>query len=530
MNTSVGGLERLRRSRARTLLFSLPLSALLWAGAAWLVRPPLHGSVMECGLYLAGALFALAMLLPVRSAVRSGVVEQQVRLAWIALLVFIGLLVIRLGVLLFDVAVARPDFNLFRPVFAFLPLIYVGIFLLLPRRQALMLGWMLGGGVLVLTLLAVWLNDWTLARAGLPEVLLWLLCGNPLFLAALHAMPALEDALHRSVEELARLREQAALHDRIAVNERRFNLVVDSLQVGVWDQRFESGELVEQWWSPRYYELVGYAAEELPASDASAHRLFGDSYLLVRSALYAQLRERNGIAALDTRLHTRHRGPRWFNISAKAEFDAQRRFTRITGAIEDIHEQRTAEESLLEAQAALSKLAYRDALTGLPNRRAFNDQLQREWDRARRVGQPVALLAIDLDWFKSYNDRYGHPAGDEYLKLAAACFSQCLRRPADLAARVGGEEFCVLLPETDLAGACSVAEKIGQTMRELGVPHEDSPYRVVTCSIGVNIGYPREGGTPEALVEGADAALYQSKRRGRARVSMLPQGPLRQQA
>ena len=104
------------------------------------------------------------------------------------------------------------------------------------------------------------------------------------------------------------------------------------------------------------------------------------------------------------------------------------------------------------------------------------------------------------------------------------------RRPADLAARVGGEEFCVLLPETDLAGACSVAEKIGQTMRELGVPHEGSPLGVVTCSIGVSVGYPREGGSPEALIEGADAALYQSKRLGRARVTLQPQGPLRQQA
>ena len=530
MSTTGDGLERLRRNRARMLLFSLPLSALLWMASAYVARPPVLGSVWECGLYVAGALFALGMIGPVARALRAGDRDRQLQLAWTTLLVFLGLLLLRLGVLLFDVAVARPDLHLFRPVFAFLPLIYVGNFLLLPRREALMLSWVLGAGVLGLTLLAVWLNDWTAARAGLPEVMLWLLFGNPLFVAALHAMPALEDALSRSAAELTRLRDQAALNERIALNERRFNLVVDSLQVGVWDQRFEGGELVEQWWSPRYYELLGYSADELPADDASAHRLFGDSYLLVRSALYAQLRERNGIAALDTRLHTRHRGARWFNISAKAEFDGQRRFTRITGAIEDIHEQRVAEEGLLEAQAALAKMAYRDALTGLPNRRAFGDQLQREWDRARRVGQAVSLLAIDLDWFKAYNDRYGHPAGDEYLKLAAACFSQCLRRPADLAARVGGEEFCVLLPETDLAGACSVAEKIGQTMRELGVPHEGSPLGVVTCSIGVSVGYPREGGSPEALIEGADAALYQSKRLGRARVTLQPQGPLRQQA
>ncbi|MDP3856249.1 MAG: sensor domain-containing diguanylate cyclase [Stagnimonas sp.] len=523
MSATLDGPERLRRARSRALLAGLPLLGAVWAAGGLIVGFSPRAPEWEAGLYLGGAAIFWLLIVPAHAAIKAEDALRQERIAMFALWLSLLLILVRLVLVLFVAAVADPALSIFRPAYAFMPVLYICGFLLLPARRALWLSWLLGGLLLVVTLGAVFINDWGWDRTGLPETLQWLLLGNPLFLCALHALPAMEDALHHSAREVSDLRERARLSEQISTSERRFNLVVDSLQVGVWDQRFEAGELVEHWWSPRYYELLGYRPEQLPPSEAGAQQLFGESYLLVRSALYAQLRERNGIAAVDTRLLTRERGWRWFNISAKAEFDAQRRFSRITGAIEDIHEQRVAEESLLEAQAELAKLAYRDALTGLPNRRAFEEQLRREWDRARRVGQSLSLLAIDLDWFKAYNDRYGHPAGDEYLRLAAACFSQCLRRPADLAARVGGEEFFVLLPDTDSAGARGVAETIERTLRQLAVPHQDSPFGVVTCSVGISSGRPSEGGAVEALVQAADSALYQSKHEGRARVSVAPQ-------
>lgn len=530
MSRPLDGPERLRRARSRALLAGLPLVGAVWAGTGLIVGFSDRAPEWEAAIYFGGMTLFWALIWPAHDAVQAGQTRRQEQIAMFALGLSLLLILVRLVIVLFDAGVQDPRLFLFRPAHAFLPVFFICAFLLLPSRKALRLGWLLSGVLLVLTLSAAFINDWGLDRAGLPETLQWLLLGNPLLLLALQAMPMIEDALQQSAREVSDLRDRARLNDQIATSERRFNLVVDSLQVGVWDQRFEQGELVETWWSPRYYRLLGYTPEQLSASEEGLKYLFGDSYLLVRSALHAQLRERHGIAAVDTRLLTRDRGWRWFNISAKAEFDAQGGFSRITGAIEDIHEQRVAEERLLEVQAELSRLAYRDALTGLPNRRAFEEQLRREWDRARRVGQTLSLLALDLDWFKAYNDRYGHPAGDECLRMAAACFSQCLHRPADLVARVGGEEFFVLLPETDLAGARLVAEKIEQGLRQLGVPHEDSAYGVVTCSIGVHSSQPREGGTPEALVEGADGALYQSKRRGRARVSVAPPEPLRQRA
>ena len=165
--------------------------------------------------------------------------------------------------------------------------------------------------------------------------------------------------------------------------------------------------------------------------------------------------------------------------------------------------------------AVLAALACQDPLSGLSNRRHFDETLQAEWDRTQRNQSPLAVLFIDVDYFKRYNDTYGHAAGDRCLVAVSNALTTCLLRPADLAARYGGEEFVILLPETDLAGAKEVAERVLSRIDALLLPHaasEVSPY--VTVSIGMAV---REAATdtPAQLLDRADQALYAAKQSGR---------------
>jgi diguanylate cyclase (GGDEF)-like protein len=180
----------------------------------------------------------------------------------------------------------------------------------------------------------------------------------------------------------------------------------------------------------------------------------------------------------------------------------------------------------IEIEAVLERLAATDPLTQLANRRRFAEALDVEWRRAARDMSPLSLLMIDADHFKSFNDNYGHPAGDELLKSIATCLSAIIRRPADLAARYGGEEFAVVLPDTDPAGALKVAESVRHAMLALACPHVGAANRVATLSIGVATVRPRQDQSSELLVQAADSALYRAKAAGRncCRAASLPRG------
>ncbi|MEN9657126.1 MAG: hypothetical protein RL571_591 [Pseudomonadota bacterium] len=161
----------------------------------------------------------------------------------------------------------------------------------------------------------------------------------------------------------------------------------------------------------------------------------------------------------------------------------------------------------------LHRLAITDGLTGLANRRHFDEALKQETQRLQRQGGQLALVIIDVDFFKRYNDSYGHPAGDECLRRVAAVISTELRRPADLTARIGGEEFACLLPETTLAGAYVVAERIRQTVQALAMPHQTSTIaEYVTVSVGVAVS---NGTDSNHLYQRADIQLYIAKTSGR---------------
>lgn len=184
--------------------------------------------------------------------------------------------------------------------------------------------------------------------------------------------------------------------------------------------------------------------------------------------------------------------------------------------LRQLRERIALEQALEQAHQALETLALSDSLTGLANRRRLDTVLEQEARRARRQGTPLAVIMLDIDHFKLYNDRYGHLAGDQCLRRVAQAMQATLKRPADLAVRYGGEEFTLLLPETDEAGACTIAQDVLHAIRRLGIVHVASPAGQVTASAGIAVVRPdQQEVTAEELTSMADAALYEAKRRGR---------------
>lgn len=175
---------------------------------------------------------------------------------------------------------------------------------------------------------------------------------------------------------------------------------------------------------------------------------------------------------------------------------------------------------LLKAQSdMLRSLAFIDGLTGIANRRRFDEALQAEWRHCRRVGHSLTLMMIDIDHFKHFNDRYGHQAGDECLRAVAHTLKEAFGRSHDLVARYGGEEFVCLLPETGSAAAQAKAEELRGLVAAQAIPHEDSPTAaLVTLSIGIATTLPGVGGNSGHLLATADAQLYQAKTSGRNRI------------
>lgn len=259
-------------------------------------------------------------------------------------------------------------------------------------------------------------------------------------------------------------------------------------------------------WTPE--EMIAMEAfvliypEDLPGLFAVASRNFAPGVEPERAAV--RMRKKDGSLV-------------WIEFTARVVRDADSgEAIEAVVTMRDISERKALEEKL-------SAQALTDGLTGLANRRSFDESLDREWKRTLREGSQISLMLLDVDHFKEFNDQYGHQVGDDCLRAVAAALTEAVRA-TDIAARYGGEEIAVILPSTDTAGAVEVGEKVRSAIEALHITHESRPDGAgwITVSVGVATALSRHGGTmrmPESLLLAADTALYKAKREGRNHVA-----------
>ncbi|WP_198320992.1 diguanylate cyclase domain-containing protein [Azohydromonas aeria] len=353
--------------------------------------------------------------------------------------------------------------------------------------------------------LASWQRSAAVSSLAVAAVVAGLLLAGVRMLRALRQQQALADELQRSHRRLAEIQRAIDVHAVVAVTDVR------GVIVSVND---------------RFCALSKYSREELVGSPHSIVRserhppaFFRQMWrTIARGGIWQgqiENRAKDGSTYwVDTTIVPllNERGKPWQYIAIRTDITELRR-TQL--------ELETAHEELARSNQELARLAAFDPLTGLANRRRFDQALDDALRAARRDGEPLALLMMDVDRFKLFNDSYGHPAGDACLRRVAMALRGVSRRPGDLVARWGGEEFALLLPRTDAEGARVVAELVRRAVQLLAIEHRHGETGRVTLSVGLHSLLPGPGTSVTELVEGADRALYAAKRGGRNRVVTL---------
>jgi diguanylate cyclase (GGDEF)-like protein/PAS domain S-box-containing protein len=270
--------------------------------------------------------------------------------------------------------------------------------------------------------------------------------------------------------------------------------------------------------SPSVERLYGYKAAEIYAMGGDVVTngfLHPDDRAIVAAAVKSHFRGDLDEVKLEFRIIHRSGDPIWVQTNCSTVLDSDGRPTDIIFTMREISEQKRLE-------IELEGLARSDGLTGLANRRAFDETLEQEWRRAMRERTELSLLLMDADHFKSFNDANGHQVGDDCLRTLAGTMRDIFKRAGDVTARYGGEEFCVILPRTGQAEAANMAEELRRAIEALRLPHANSLVSdVVTVSIGVATAMAACGGStnmPAGLLAAADTALYKAKAKGRNRI------------
>ena len=275
-------------------------------------------------------------------------------------------------------------------------------------------------------------------------------------------------------------------------------------------------DLLYYYVSPASFSLLGWHPEEMIGKHVSSF-VYPEDFPLVADVVERTLNQGINSDSITVRGIRKDGSLVWVETSTRVIREEDTGEPReFVIALRDVSERKALEEKL-------AALAMTDGLTGLANRRAFDEALSREWKRTLRKGTAVSLLLLDLDHFKQFNDNYGHQVGDDCLRAVAATLRATVRE-SDIAARYGGEELAVILPETHSAAAEVLAERFRAAVEALGVTHSANPEGggFVTVSIGVATALSRDGGTiamPEGLLLSADLALYKAKHEGRNRTA-----------
>ncbi|MGI4942898.1 MAG: sensor domain-containing diguanylate cyclase [Janthinobacterium lividum] len=308
-----------------------------------------------------------------------------------------------------------------------------------------------------------------------------------------------------------RKRQQAAI--AVRQSERHYRLLADNST----DLITQLGpDLRRLYVSPASEALLGYDPRELVGRHGS-DLLSAEDQTIFSASLHTAARD-GCTPPVSYRVRRKDGTQIWVETTGRKMPDGE----GFIIASRDVTQRKMAEEMLHAANAKLQRLVMLDGLTGIMNRRGFDLALEKEHRRAARGDTALALLLIDVDHFKAFNDLHGHQAGDACLQAVAECIERTMQRPADLATRYGGEEFAVLLPETALDGAVLMAERVRKAVCGLAIDHGGSG-TVVTVSVGVAVVRPRhDGQTARMLVGMADAALYEAKASGRDRACCGP--------
>ena len=272
---------------------------------------------------------------------------------------------------------------------------------------------------------------------------------------------------------------------------------------------------------PQIEALLGWSPESWMTVEDWATRMHPDDREQVVNFCVAQSQAGVDHEA-DYRALTKDNGYVWIRDVVHVVRNERGEVEALIGFMFDITERKKTEEKLIALQKELEALSFKDGLTNIANRRRFDVSLELEWASARSNGQPLSILLFDIDFFKQYNDLYGHVRGDRCLIAIAQTLSLALDGPRDLVARFGGEEFVVLLPQADASVALKVAERCQRLIQKQAIPHAQSPHdQRITVSIGVGTIVPHGETKPSSFIEAVDQQLYAAKKNGRNRIEVM---------
>ncbi len=330
----------------------------------------------------------------------------------------------------------------------------------------------------------------------------------------------LQENLQSTNDQLkVELEERIMMTDVLYENEQQFRALVESIPGAVYRFRIDSDWVIE-FISDVIEEITSYPASKFRWNPVQNYRdiIHPEDKEAVETAIREGMGPMNSFD-VEYRVFDANNGIHWLHETGQAIYGAEGEPLWLDGTIFDESKRKFAEEELQKANQELKRLATVDGLTRIANRRHFDNCLELEWRRMIREQSTISLILCDIDFFKLYNDNYGHQEGDNCLQRVASALNLPLRRPADMAARYGGEEFVVILPNTDSAGAAFLAEKIREEIIQLRIPHAHSKVdQYVTLSLGVSTATPNQGLSAKTLIKNADTALYEAKEHGRNRV------------
>lgn len=269
---------------------------------------------------------------------------------------------------------------------------------------------------------------------------------------------------------------------------------------------------------PQIEQLLGWSQDSWTTVEDWAMRMHADDHECVVNFCVSQSKAGVDHEA-DYRALTKDGGYVWIRDVVHVVRNENGEVDSLIGFMFDISERKKTEEKVISLQRELEVFSFQDGLTGVANRRRFDSNLDIEWASARRGAHSLSLIMLDLDCFKQYNDHYGHMQGDDCLKSVGQALNMAATRPRDIVARFGGEEFMLLLPETDENAAQQVAEHCQRIIEKLQIPHEASTVgRFITVSMGVGtIKQPLAEMEPRHFIEAVDKLLYKAKKNGRNR-------------